>query len=196
MKVLWWYVFSVLYQNMGASDFHIWKYLNMEFFKQFKKVNSRFELSTVGSLVSHLIRCTIEPVYVMCRWFLYNTKQQEVTGAAIFKSKILINIVHQRFLHGIISSGGFSLDHQHFLWLSKNMTENQSPPTAASDISCFFVLQQLFFCGSRECSGYQLQVNSSKMERLSGQGKGLFTFGKLLQMNYFKDRSYIRNRGN
>ena len=60
-----------------------------------------------GSLFRHILYCTTEPADIPCKWFLYNTKQQEVTGVIICKSNFSLEICSSEFFHRTFPSDSY-----------------------------------------------------------------------------------------
>ena len=57
-----------------------------------------------GSLFRHILYCTTEPADIPCKWFLYNTKQQELAGATIYLSSFSMEISSSDHQHSRRSS--------------------------------------------------------------------------------------------
>ena len=115
-------LFNISYSNMDSSNFHIRKY----FRKPKKSTPVRLEQSTSESLVRHFNHWAAESVDIQCKWFLYNTKQQEVTGVIICKSNFSLEICSSR-----VFSSHFSIWFlwEVFHWTISTLNEVKSLPT-------------------------------------------------------------------
>ena len=63
--------------------FHIWKYLNLELFRQTNYL-MLVRLEPLYLQSAALPTHSMESIAVTCIWFLYNSKQEEVIGVAIY----------------------------------------------------------------------------------------------------------------
>ena len=96
-------LFNISYSNMDSSNFHIRKY----FRNPKKSTPVRLEQSTSESLARHFNHWAAESVDIQCKWFLYNTKQQEVTGVIICKSNFSLEICSSECFHRTFPSDSY-----------------------------------------------------------------------------------------